>query len=213
VSVSQVTDVRAFYDASADAYAAIMDSDIESPLYTDVLARLAERIAGLPGALVDTACGPGHLLRLYHDQFNPTRALIGIDLSPGMVSLALKKLGPAATVQQGDMRDLPHLETGIAASVISFFALHHVDADDAARALGEWHRILGERGQLVLGTWEGTGRIDYGDAADIAALRYTVSEVRDLVAHAGFVVDRATVASVDEMPMDAVYLEATRATQ
>ena len=213
MTVSAQADIRDFYDASADSYAAIMDSDIELPVYSELLGRLAERIAGQPGTLVDTSCGPGHLLARYHERFEPSRRLIGSDLSPSMVELASARLGPTATVTCGDMRDLAQIRSGTAAAAISFFALHHVDSDDAADAMEEWHRILDTEGQLVVATWEGTGPIDYGDSADIVALRYTEDQVVGFATRAGFVVERCVVEPVDEMPMDAVYLEATKATQ
>ena len=210
MSVSVEAEIREFYDESAETYAEIIDSEIELPVYRDLLGQLAERIAGQPGALVDTSCGPGHILLRYHQQFEPTRRLIGIDLSPRMVALASTKLGSAADVRCCDMRDVPHVEAESGAAVISLFALHHVNAEDAIRAMREWHRILATSGQLLVGTWEGTGLIDYGDSADIAALRYTADQVRGFVSQAGFVVDRCVVEPVEGMPMNAVYLEGTK---
>lgn len=52
-----------------------------------------------------------------------------------------------------------------------FFALHHLDDEGVQVAFGEWHRILGPGGQVVVATWEGNGVIDYGDESDIVALR------------------------------------------
>ena len=139
---SAPADVREFYEASAESYAAIMDSDIDLPVYSDLLGRLAERIAAPPGALVDTSCGPGHLLLHYRERFEQSRPIIGIDLAPSMVALASTTLGPSATVNRGDMRDMSDLKSEAAAAVISFFALHHLDADDAVRAMREGNRIL-----------------------------------------------------------------------
>ena len=129
-----------------------------------------------------------------------------------MVGLAATKLGLAATVICGDMRDLVDVETGTAVAVLSLFALHHLGAEDAVCAMSEWHRILAPQGRLVVATWEGTGLIDYGDSADIAALRYTEDQVRRVVTQAGFRADRSRVEPVDGIPMDAVYLEATKTT-
>ena len=76
MTVSPEADVRTFYDDSADTYSGIMDADIELPVYTDLLHRLSDRIADQPGTLVDTSCGPGHVLLRYHEQFDLTRPLI-----------------------------------------------------------------------------------------------------------------------------------------
>ena len=129
-----------------------------------------------------------------------------------MVDLASTKLGHDATVSCGDMRDMADIKPRSAAAVISLFALHHLDADGADRAIREWRRILRVGGQLLIGTWEGSGLIDYGGSTDIAARRYTGPELRSIVQQAGFIVNRCAVEPVGEMAMDAVYLEATRAT-
>jgi hypothetical protein len=76
--------------------------------------------------------------------------------------------------------------------------------------LCEWHRVLRDQGQVVPATWEGAGAIDYGDASDVVALRYTQDQVRAWVERAGFVVERCVVDPVDDIPMDAVYVEATK---
>ena len=209
-ALSPAEDVQALYDESAEWYAEIMDAEIGLPLYADTLGRLAERIRSLPGPVLDTSCGPGHMLRLYHDKFDGERALVGMDLSPKMVSMARKALGPAAEVLKGDMRDLTKTLSGSTAAVVSFFALHHLDAKDAAQAVEEWSRVLKAGGQLVVATWEGSGHIDYGDTSDVLARRYSQAEVDAWIREAGFTIDRSVVEPVEDMPMDAIYVEATR---
>jgi len=44
----------------------------------------------------------------------------------------------------------------------------------------------------------------------VVALRYTQGQVRTWVERAGFVVERCVVEPVDDTPMDAVYVEATK---
>ena len=96
---------------------------------------------------------------------------------------------------------------------LNFFAVHHLDAEGIVAALREWNRVLRPAGQLVIAAWEGTGPIDYGDTSDVVALRYTKTEITDWVSQCGFVVDRCVVEPVEEMPMDAVYLEASKETE
>ena len=203
-------EVQKFYDETASGYAQMMDGEIDLPLYADVLGRLAQRLEGLTGPVVDTSCGSGHMLERYREKFDDKRPQVGVDLSPRMVELARNRLGGGAELHVGDMRELEGLADGSAAALISFFALHHVSAQDARRALANWHRVLCRGGQLLVATWEGIGPIDYGEHADIIALRYSKDELTEWARGAGFVVDRATVEPVEEIPMDAVYLEATR---
>lgn len=63
---------------------------------------------------------------------------------------------------------------------------------------------------LTLATWEGRGAIDYGDNSELVALRYTEQQVKGWTEGAGFRVNRCAVEPVDEIPMDALYLEATK---
>ncbi len=202
--------VRDLYEKSADSYSKIMDAEIDLPLYTDVLSRLASRISKLPGSVIDTSCGPGHMLMKYHQSHDSGRGLVGIDLSPRMAALASYKLGKRAEILTGDMCDLSKFESGSAAAALSFFAIHHLSPEDALRAHHEWYRVLRSGGQLVVAAWEGNGAVDYGDVSDVVALRYSEDEVRGWARTAGFRVDRCSVEPVDEMPMQAVYLEGTK---
>jgi len=147
---------------------------------------------------------------MYHEHYDPKRSLLGIDLSPRMVSIAAKLLGSSAEVLIGDMRDLSTVESGSAAAVLSFFAIHHLDPVGVGEALAEWHRVLRSGGQLIVAAWEGAGSIDYGDASDIVALRYRADELASFAQAAGFTVASCVVDPVAEMPMDAIYLEGVK---
>ncbi len=198
--------VSKMYDDVSSSYNAMMATEIKLPIYNKVMTRLHDSITGLPGSIVDTSCGSGHMLVMYHEQFDQDRALIGVDLSPEMVAITSQRIGDYAKVVVSDMRELHLLENNSAAAVISFFALHHLDAAGIKAALTEWHRVLASGGQLVVAAWEGEGAIDYGDAASIVALRYTAEELAQWTVESGFVVTECDVEEVDEMPMDAIYL-------
>ncbi len=203
--------VREMYDDTAESYAEMMDSEIDLPMYADILGRLQSRIAGRPGLVVDTSCGSGHMLAMFRERYDPQRPLLGVDLSPQMVSIASERLGAAAEIVVGDMRALATIGSATAIAALNFFAIHHVDAADAEVALGEWHRILSPGGQLLIAAWEGSGAIDYGDESDIVALRYSAAKLEGAVRSAGFSIDRCAVEPVEGFPMDAVYVEATKA--
>jgi ubiquinone/menaquinone biosynthesis C-methylase UbiE len=205
--------VRELYESSADSYDKMMDGEIDHPLYTDTLGRLSTRIADLPGPVIDTSCGSGHMLELFHTRYDADRELLGIELSTRMTQIATARLQPAAaTVMTGDMRDLRHLETG-AAAIVSFFALHHLTSEEVVPTLVQWHRVLVAGGQLVLATWEGEGLIDYGSESDVAALRFSREQLEDWTQQAGFAIDRCVVEPVEGMGMDAVYLEGSKPPQ
>lgn len=205
---SSLDEVRRMYEETADSYAQMMDAEINLPIYAEVLGRLRDRIADTAGTVVDTACGSGHMLSLYHQQFDQKHPLLGVDLSPRMVSIAEMKLGSAGRVIVGDMRELPSVESGSSCAVLNFFALHHLDFEGAGAAFKEWSRILAPGGQLVVAAWEGCGAIDYGEKSDIVALRYESSDLKKWAQEAGFRITRCIVEQVEDFPMDAVYLEA-----
>lgn len=207
---SPVGEVRTMYDASADSYAAMMDAEIACFVYTDTLGRLSKRIACIPGSLIDTSCGSGHMLSVYRERFDEKRPLFGVDLSPRMVEISSSKLGASAEIWIGDMRELTTVATNSVAAVINFFSIHHLDSEGVRLALREWHRVLTLGGQLLLAAWEGVGTIDYGEDSNIVAFRFTSDEISSWVRSSGFVVDRCVVEPVDAISMDAVYLEATK---
>ena len=210
MKTSPIENVKKLYEMSADSYNKMMESEISLPVYSDTLFRLSERIKGLPGSIVDTSCGSGHMLDLYCSHYDSQRLLVGIDLSPRMAEIASKKLGVNAKVLTADMRELNVISSGSAAAVISFFALHHLDPDNILTAFKEWNRILCKQGQLIVAVWEGTGPIDYGDESDVIALRYNKEEVTAWIIDSGFSVNQCLVEPVEDMPMDAIYLEASK---
>jgi hypothetical protein len=71
-------------------------------------------------------------------------------------------------------------------------------------------RFARSGGQLVIAAWEGKGAIDYGEVSDVVALRYTQDEIVAWTQKAGFIVDRCVVEAVEEIPMEAIYLEGAK---
>lgn len=210
MTIASAEKVREFYEESADSYNSMMDVEIDLPMYATALSGLAERIATLDGAVLDSSCGSGHMLERLKDQYAPRRPLLGVDLSPRMVTISQKRLGCAATVVEGDMRTLWHVPDGSCAAVLSFFALHHVGLEGMRTCFVEWYRVLKTGGQLLVATWEGEGNIDYGGYADIVAMRYRADEVAKAANATGFRIDTCSVGEVEGMEMDAVYLAATK---
>jgi ubiquinone/menaquinone biosynthesis C-methylase UbiE len=195
------------YEATADSYAEMMDTEIELPVYEELLGRLRDGIAATPGVLLDTACGSGHMLAMFRARFDSARPVLGVDLSPRMVAIANERLGAEGTAQVGDMRALPGIASGAAAAVLNFFAVHHLDPEEVRSSMAEWHRVLVPEGRLLVAAWEGGGSIDYGDESELVALRYTSGELSGWAEAAGFVVSRCVVEPVEGFDMDAVYLE------
>ncbi len=210
MKITSTEEVRKFYDESADSYNIMMGEEIDLPMYAEALGGLAERIANLDGAVLDSSCGSGHMLEQLKDRYVPGRQFHGVDLSPRMVGISQQRLGDAATITEGDMGELHHVLDGSCAAVLNFFALHHVDLKRMFTCFVEWSRVLKADGQLLVATWEGEGCIDYGGQADVVAMRYRPDQVIKAARTAGFRIDRISVEAVEGMEMDAIYLAATR---
>lgn len=210
MEISSEKEIQNLYNNTAEQYNEMMDEEIKLPIYKELLSGLSQRIKDIPGCIVDTSCGPGQVLDFYHSKIDASRALLGIDLSTSMVNLAEKKLKKNAVITVGDMRELPDIKAGKAAAVISFFSLHHLDKAGIRAALKEWSRVLANEGELLMALWEGTGSIDYEGQSDVIAFRYTKEEIRSLVSEAGFKVESLKIEPVEDIPMDAIYLEANK---
>lgn len=208
--VSSTDAVQEMYDSTAESYAEMMDSEINHPMYADILERLSARLENVPGTLVDAPCGSGHMLSMYHEKFDSERPLFGVDLSPQMVAITQRRLGAAVETAVSDIRQIHALADNSAAAVISYFAFHHLDLDGVRDACMEWHRILVDGGQLVLGAWEGRGTIDYGGQADLVAVKHASSDLLKILADFGFEELNCKVEFDEEMQMNAVYIEATK---
>ena len=218
LSVSDEGSVQEMYDKCADWYNDMMDEEIKtSSMYTTTLSHLHDEICDISGPLVDTSCGTGHMLYMYHEKYNNKRALIGIDLSSRMVEISSKRFLDApkniCSIKQGDMQNLSSLSSNSCCGVLNYFSLHHLDATAAQASFCEWHRILSRGGQLSVALWEGQGAIDYGGKESIVALSYRKEEVVAWATGAGFTVTKCSVETIEDMGMDAVYLCAVKATE
>jgi ubiquinone/menaquinone biosynthesis C-methylase UbiE len=208
---SPASEVRELYESSVESYAQMMDVEIDLPIYQELLSGLHKRLVDIAGVLIDTSCGTGHVLEFFHKKFDAERALLGIDLSPGMVDNATARLGDHASIQVGDMRDLRFQPSMSCSAVLSFYGIHHLGTQELQQALHEWSRVLVPGGQLVVAAWEGSGSVDYGDFSNVIALRYTAEELGAWIANAGLQVDRSWTEDVEGFDMKALYVEASKA--
>jgi SAM-dependent methyltransferase len=115
----------------------------------------------LPGEhVVDIACGTGIVARVAAARVGPTGAVVGVDLNPGMLSVARSVAAtnaqPGAPIQwqkaSADKLPFPDGSFDIVYCQLGlqFFA-------DRAAALREMLRVLGAKGRLALMVWRGIG--------------------------------------------------------
>lgn len=109
--------------------------------------RRALRRAGLaPGMqLLDVAIGTGAVAREAIAVLGPNARVIGIDLSPGMLAEAARRL--AVPLVRGRMELLPFADASVDA-VSMGYALRHVS--DLGTAFAEFRRVLRPGGRVIL---------------------------------------------------------------
>jgi ubiquinone/menaquinone biosynthesis C-methylase UbiE len=120
---------------------------------------LVELARPRPGErVVDVACGTGIVARIAAARVGPTGAVVGVDLNPGMLSVA-RSVVPTDSRSAGPLQwqeasadklpfpdgsfDIVYCQLGL-----QFFA-------DRAAALHEMRRVLGTEGRLALMVWRG----------------------------------------------------------
>jgi ubiquinone/menaquinone biosynthesis C-methylase UbiE len=189
--VSDWADPAPTYDRVAPAYArAFLHELDDKPFDRELLHRVAAATTQEPGParpVCDLGCGPGHVGAFLAEQGID---VIGIDLSAGMVEEARRHY-PALRFSQGDMSSLT-LPDGALSGIVCFYALIHIPRAKVPTVLGEMSRVLAPGGSLLLAVHGGQGALHAdqmaGQPADLDVTLFTLPELSELTAQAGFVV-------------------------
>ncbi len=125
-------------------------------VWAPILVELAQPRRG--EHVVDVACGTGIVARIAAARVGPTGAVVGVDLNPGMLSVA-RSVAPTDSLsdaplqwQEASADKLPFPDGSFSVVYcqlgLQFFA-------DRAAALREMRRVLGAEGRLALMVWRG----------------------------------------------------------
>ncbi|HAM01296.1 MAG TPA: class I SAM-dependent methyltransferase [Acidimicrobiaceae bacterium] len=137
--------VRRSYDQVAQEYFARLRDELDyKPLDRALLGLIVEEV-GSQGSIADVGCGPGHVAGWLADR---SASVVGIDLSPGMVSLGRQSY-PRVEFRQGDMLSLPAEDDEFAA-VIALYSIIHLTEDELQPAFEEIARVLQPQGLLLV---------------------------------------------------------------
>lgn len=145
-------EIRRRYDRLARIY------DRRWASYVEASVRETLKRVDLAGAreVLDVGCGTGTLLEAASSEM-PAARLAGVDLSPGMLAVARRKLGHRATLVAGSAERLPfrsrRFDVVLSASALHFWR-------DPSAALSEIHRVLRPRGRIAITDWCANGWID-----------------------------------------------------
>ncbi len=109
--------------------------------------RLAMRRSGIRpgGSALDVCCGTGDLAIELRRAAGPSGRVVGLDFSPGMLSLAARKC-PAVEWVQGDALDLPFADAAFDAATVGFGVRNLSDLD---RGFAELARVVRPGGRVV----------------------------------------------------------------
>lgn len=151
------------YNATADSYAATRIDELSKKHLDRLLLREFASLNKDKGICADFGCGPGHTTKFLFD--SGVKDIVGIDLSPGMVTTA-QRIFPDIRFERGDLLALPYTPDYFS-SAIAFYAIVHFDHDQIGMAFREIHRVLKKDGQFLFSFHVGEGTVHFDKANDI----------------------------------------------
>ncbi|MEV4636051.1 methyltransferase domain-containing protein [Actinoplanes sp. NPDC049548] len=182
-------ELRAAHDVLAEFYVEHLADHLERmPAERAVLGLFCELTlaAGLGTTIGDVGCGTGRL-----EPYLAARGLSphGVDLSPGMVSVARRDY-PGFSFDEADLRDLPFEDASLA-GVVCWYSLLFLTPDDRAVAFAELARVVKPGGYFVTASQVGDGTHQRrGRSTDLGiefdAYWMSPEEMRRRAAEAGF---------------------------
>jgi len=99
--------------------------------------------------VLDVACGTGVLARAVAEAVGPVGSVMGLDLDPGMLTIAAR-VAPSISWYRGVAENLPFHDAAFDA-VVSQFGLMFVQ--DRSSALREMWRVLRPGGRMTVAVW------------------------------------------------------------
>lgn len=97
-------------------------------------------------SLLDIGCGTGILLEQILNRNNQNK-LYGIDISPGMIDKARKKLGNSASLKVGSANSLPYGNNSFDYVTCCTSLHHHPDTEQSIR---EMYRVVKPHGKVAI---------------------------------------------------------------
>ena len=176
------------YDAVAADYDRLLPGlDAEARLDVAMIDDFADRCGRARlGRVVDVGCGAGRMSAYLADR---GLDVMGVDLSPGMISLA-RRSHPGLHFAVGTSHQLP-VQSGTLGGLFAWYSLIHDAPDLLAPIIAEFARVLRPGGWLLTAFQAGDGqRIDrssaYGRSVTMTNYRHDADRVSELLEDHGF---------------------------
>lgn len=152
------------WDKAANSYEQSWQRQL-APAQTTLLARAALR----PGErVVDVACGTGLVTFEAAEGVNPGGAVVGVDLSETMVSLARARAHERGFGHvRFERMDAEALELPPASFDVALSALGLMYVPDARKAVGEMARVVAPGGRVVAAVWGQRSRCGWAEVFPI----------------------------------------------
>jgi SAM-dependent methyltransferase len=150
------------YNQVADDYAAERWDELSKKHLDTLLLKEFAAVNKDKGLCADFGCGPGQTTRFLYD--NGLKDIIGIDLSPAMISAA-RRLSPQIKFKTGDLLDIGY-SPGHLGSVLAFYAIVHFTRDQIRTCFGEINRVLKTGGEFLLAFHTGDEIVHFDKAHD-----------------------------------------------
>jgi ubiquinone/menaquinone biosynthesis C-methylase UbiE len=149
--------------------------------YRALRRRLVDALADVRGTLLDAGCGTGGMLARLR-AVRPDLRLLGLEMDASACRRAAAKSG--ARIVRGSVNAMPFAAASLDAVIMADVLCH--EAVDPAVALGELGRVLRPGGRLVINMPAYAWLCSAHDQQVHNARRYTLAQVRALLAAAGF---------------------------
>jgi ubiquinone/menaquinone biosynthesis C-methylase UbiE len=139
--------------------------------------RWSEQISG---AVIDAGCGPGHWTAFLHQR---GVEITGVDLVPEFIDSARIRF-PNVPYKVSSLRALD-VADGSLNGVLAWYSLIHLAPTELPQVLSELARVLGPRGHLLVGFFEGVSSEPL-DHAITKAYYWSTDQMSRLLQDAGF---------------------------
>ncbi len=194
------------YNTVAEDYAAERWDELSRKHFDRLLLKefaFANKDSGL---CADFGCGPGQTTRFLYD--NGLQHIVGVDLSPAMVS-AGKKLSPRIEFETGDLLDIAYPPAHLG-SAVAFYAIVHFTKDQVRTCFGEINRVLKPGGNFLFSFHVGDEVVHFDKAhdkeVDVDLFFFQTDEIIAFLHEAGF----GVIDAIERRPYEEVEYQTRR---